>query len=295
MICPGVKKMKKISLSIFLASALSVTHAWAVPVLQVGAPAGAGDSGTYADYQGSTTSPTENDTAITSGGTLYVSGLYQQDDVYKLGGQYTNGSVTGLDWGDLSCGNGANAPACPNAFNDKGAILVVSLPETKLASAFSILQVGGMSAFLSDASESYFPNNHAPTNDPASGYLFFDIGDFSESVNVTNFSNEADVSTQLGEIKTLLLSGFDNAGLALPWAHFDVMALETSCDKDQGKCTTNVVSPVIQNNPGSHDVTWKPGDEGGGGGGGSIPEPASLLLMGAGLMSLGLARRRKTS
>jgi hypothetical protein len=35
------------------------------------------------------------------------------------------------------------------------------------------------------------------------------------------------------------------------------------------------------------------GGDGGGGGGGSIPEPASLFLMGAGLMGLGFSRSRK--
>jgi len=52
---------------------------------------------------------------------------------------------------------------------------------------------------------------------------------------------------------------------------------------------------TLENNPGSHDVTWKTGDDGGGGGGGEnvVPEPGTFLLLGAGLMGLGLYGRKR--
>ena len=81
---------------------------YAVPTLQVGAPAGAGDSGYYADYQLSLTNPTETTTARTSGDTIFVAGAFGPKDLL-IGGQYidpADPSVTpeiapgtqGLDW-----------------------------------------------------------------------------------------------------------------------------------------------------------------------------------------------------
>jgi hypothetical protein len=69
--------------------ALSLSSAaYAVPVLQVGAPKAGGDcsTGPYAPYISSLTNPTETDTALTSGNTICVAGVYQNQNVLNLGG-----------------------------------------------------------------------------------------------------------------------------------------------------------------------------------------------------------------
>ena len=234
-----------------------VVHA--VPTLQVGAYSGAGDIGAYADYQISTTSPTETDTAITSNTDLLFAGVYGSKTQW-LGGQYMGGS----DYG--------NVDSALSVFNGHGAIVMASVADGFLAEALATLSVGGSLAFFSSETLSgLYPNNHDPLKDGISDFLFFDIGNFAKNLDaVPDFSDETGAAD--GEIKTLAISGM---GL-LDWIHFDIIALKTDLLGQTNIRTT------LENNPGSHDATWK-----------SVPEPNILALFGIGLLGLGVAGRRR--
>jgi hypothetical protein len=237
--------------------ALSLSSAaYAVPVLQVGAPAGAGDTGTYADYHSSLTNPTEADTALTSGNTIFVAGVYGPN-VLNLGGQFGSGK----NWSDFGY---------PTDFDTHGAVLLVSIPEGQSLTA---LTINGFSPFYTSTTLSgLFPNNHDPLKDGIADFLFFDIGDFANNSNaVPDFASETGAAD--GEIKTLTLGNYSGYS----WLHFDVLALQTS---EQGGGNGTKIVTTLENNPGSHDVTWKPGPPTPPQ---PAPEPGILWLLGSGL------------
>ncbi len=107
--------MKKLILSFALGGLLAATQAWALPVLQIGAPGGAGE-GTYANYQGSTSTPTESNTAITSGSTLFVAGLFGSKTLTL------SGKSSEADWGSFLTNGQSPTQIFPDVFNSHGDI-----------------------------------------------------------------------------------------------------------------------------------------------------------------------------
>ncbi|MFC1750633.1 choice-of-anchor N protein [Pseudomonadota bacterium] len=268
--------LNKNRLSLILGGALTALSgsALAIPTLQIGAYAGAGDSGTYADYIPALHSPSEADTATTSDNTILVAGNYSGkiagSDILNLGGKYTS---TGEDWGKVA--SDAGLALDYSVFDGHGAVLVVSVADGSTGS----LTVNGASAFHSDTDISYFPNDHDPVQAATSDFLFFDIGDFTgPQSTIYNFDDET--GTGVGVIKelTINVSGYD-------WLHFDVMALASYTDKTTGKNKTTFINADLENNPGSKDVTWKEAT--------SVSAPSTLAMLSLGL--LGFAARRKRS
>lgn len=252
----------------------------AAPTLQVGAPAGTGDAGVYADYIANTTDPTETDTAITDGNTILFAGSYGANANNKplnIGGQFGSG-------GDYSSLSNTGPLGDLSVFDTHGAIAVVSIPDGELAAAAG-LTLGGMGFFHSSMTlNDLFPNNHDPLKDNISDFLFYDIGDFAMNANaVPNFDDET--GSDIGEIKSLALGGVGS----LDWIHFDLVALVTD---EQGNPNNPTIVTTFDNNPGSKDVTWK-SSNGGPGGGPGVPAPAPLALLGIGGLAAAFGWRRR--
>ena len=284
--------MKKLIGFILMLGMAATTYA--VPTLQVGAPAGSGDSGAYADYQLFLTNPTETDTAVTYGNTIFVAGAFGPKDLF-IGGQYTdpaNPLITlgiapgtqGSDWTDFT-GPAPDKTPFLSDFSGRGAILLASVPDGSSGSLTIDLGLGDISPFFTSDDMSFFPNEHDPVKAEISDFLFFDIGSFAEIEAVPDFCESGEPGcgssgSGSGQIKTVKfqLTGYD-------WVHFDAMAL-VAYAKSSGKSTRVITSEYrLDNNPGSHDVIWEDGHD--------VPEPGTLLLLGSGLIGLAFYGRRK--
>jgi len=230
-------------------------ESFAVPTLQIGAPAGSGDVGQYADYG-------PDDTAYTSGDIIYAAAAYRPGDI-KIGGKFWGGK----NWSHFGFSN---------VFNSAGAVLMATVPDGTLGSGSLMISINGgnyiQAFFTTSTYENGFqvpnpPANHAPIQDQ--DYLFFNLGDFWRMGIVPDFASETGAA--LGQIKTLsiMTSGYE-------WIHFDLFAIVTTLN---GKCS---LSSTITGNPGSHDVTWTS----------SVPEPGTFLLLGIGILGVSLYARR---
>ncbi len=247
------------------AGILATGSVQAIPTLQVGAPGGSGE-GAYANYQASTSNPTETNTAITGQTTLYFAGVFGPNTIALGAATATGGGYSSVD-------------PLLSVFDGHGAIVVASVAEGQLANA-SGLTIGGQSAFSSSTTiGALFPNSHDSVKDAISDFLFFDIGSFIAQQNaVPDFADETGAAD--GEIKTLLIGGVGS----LAWIHFDLVALETYTTGSINSSQGLKINTSFDNNPGSHDVTWKnqvpePSVP--------VPEPNVIVLLGLGLMSMG--------
>jgi len=173
----------------------------------------------------------------------------------------------------------------PNDISASDATLLLSVRQEQGAtgSITGLTQLGyytDISFLPKGVDTKHYPLNKTDTFD----YIIFDLGlgeapKPDEKGDVPNYNADAEtggITTESGygvEYTNLLLNitGFD-------YVHFDVYALFGNTNKENG---------IWEINPGSHDSSVVPS------GGVPVPEPATMFLLGSGLIGIGVFVRRK--